>query len=110
MGEREGQTIEGSTRPSTDRELLGRLCARDSTAFALLYDRHARRVFGRALRPLGDPAAAEAATGAAFLALWHRAADADPPRGDVRGWLRATVERDATRDTAARAAAGTAGA
>ena len=102
-----GHAARGRARGgSGDAALLRCLASRDAAAFALLYDRHARQVFGHALRLHGDPAAVEAA----FLALWHRAAGADPPRGDVRGWLLATVERDETRDTMARAAAGTDGA
>jgi len=55
----------------TDADLLRRALDGDREAFAELYDRHARPVYGYALRILGDRTAAEDAVQETFLALFR---------------------------------------
>jgi RNA polymerase sigma factor (sigma-70 family) len=65
-----------SARPSSstrdDRELATLAIAGDGDAFALLYDRHERRVFGFCLRMLGNPDEAADATQETFIRLLGR--------------------------------------
>jgi RNA polymerase sigma-70 factor (ECF subfamily) len=71
----------------TDEELMVRVVARDQSAFAAVYDRHARVVYGSVVRYLGDPATAEDVTQEAFLAVWQRAEMFNPAAGKLLGWL-----------------------
>ncbi|GAC1400445.1 MAG: sigma-70 family RNA polymerase sigma factor [Chloroflexota bacterium] len=80
-----------STNDPSDEVLLDRVQARDSEAFALLYDRHSRAAFGLAYRVLGDSGSAEDVVQDAFLALWRRAETYGQTRGSVRAWLLAIV-------------------
>lgn len=62
-------------RPSTtldDRELAKLAIAGDGDAFAMLYDRHERRVYGFCLRMLGTPDEAGDATQETFMRLLRR--------------------------------------
>ena len=86
-------SVGASAASLADGALLARLAARDSAAFALLYDRHAPLVFGAAIRLLGDRLAAERAVEEAFLALWHQGAGIDQTRTTARAWLLALVCR-----------------
>lgn len=73
--------------PVDDVELVRRLCARDSTAFAALYDRHAAVVHGLVLSILRDPWLAEEVTHDVFLGLWQRPTLFDAQRGTFSAWL-----------------------
>ena len=68
-------------------ELLSRTAQRDEVAFAELYDATSRRVFGLALRILGDHGAAEEATLDAYTSVWLRASDYDEHRGAPMTWI-----------------------
>jgi RNA polymerase sigma-70 factor (ECF subfamily) len=70
-----------------DEELLVLVAGGDSTAFELVYDRHARVAFSLAFRLLGDRAAAEDLVQDAFLAVWRGADRFTPALGSVRGWV-----------------------
>ena len=68
-------------------DLARRLRARDSTALAALYDRHAAAVFGLARSILRDPRLAEEVTHDVFLGLWQRPDTFDARRGSFSAWL-----------------------
>ena len=94
----------------TDADLLGRIAARDRSAFEALYQRYARPLFGLALRMLGDRGRAEDAVQEAFTSVWRSASNYRPERGPAAPWLYA-VARNAIVDRArARARAGRRGA
>jgi RNA polymerase sigma-70 factor, ECF subfamily len=80
--------------------------ARDSEAFATLYDRHSRAAYSLAYRMMGERQAAEDLVQEAFLKLWRGAASSyRPERGSVRSWLLAIVHNraiDQLRSSASR--------
>jgi len=78
---------------TTDRELLRLLAARNTAAFALLYDRHAPRAFGTAVRLLDDPSAAERIVEQLFLAVWRGAPSLEPAQTSLWPWLSAQLLR-----------------
>ena len=67
--------------------LVTRLAAGDECAFAQLYDRTNRIVYGLALRILGDSSSAEDITMEVYLQVWRTASRYDPQRGTVTSWL-----------------------
>ena len=73
--------------PTTDTDLALLVAAGDEGAFAELYDRYSRTVFGMALNALRDYANAEDMTQEVFVSLWKRAALFDPARGVFRHWF-----------------------
>ena len=83
----------------TDADLLGRIAARDRSAFEALYRRYARPLFGLALRMLGDRGRAEDAVQEAFTSVWRSASNYRPERGPAAPWLYA-VARNAIVDRA----------
>lgn len=87
-----------------DAALLVCLAARESAALGALYDRHGRQVFAAAYRMTGSPEVAEEVVQDAFLAVWRRAEQYVPARGDVRGWLLAIVRNRAVDHLRARQA------
>ncbi|MGE3962066.1 MAG: RNA polymerase sigma factor [Dehalococcoidia bacterium] len=88
-----GEGDEVAPPANDDRELARRLQRRDASALAALYHAHRRRAFGLAYRVLGDPAAAEDAVQAAFLALWEQADRIDPDGGSLGALLMTVVHR-----------------
>ena len=70
-----------------DAELMARVAAGDRQAFATLYDRHVRAVYGAVLRYLRDPAAAEEVVQETFLAMWQRPGRYAADKGSLVGWL-----------------------
>lgn len=63
------------------------LTAEDNqAAFSTLYNRSSPRVFGLALRILGDQAAAEEVTLDVFLQVWRKASGFDPTRVSSVAW------------------------
>ena len=71
----------------SDGALLCRIAERDLEAFANLYRRYVRPVYGLALRRLSDRGRAEDATEEAFVAIWRSAATYVPERGGGARWL-----------------------
>jgi RNA polymerase sigma-70 factor (ECF subfamily) len=92
---------EGRAAPAggvvSDGELLVAIAGRDRAAFAVLYERYARAVFGLALSRLGDRGRAEDAVQETFAAIWRAASRYRPERGPGAPWLFG-VARNATTD------------
>lgn len=59
----------------------------DATAFARLFDEHARAVYCYAYRVLNDWAAAEDALSLTFLEAWRLRRKIDADGGSLRPWL-----------------------
>jgi RNA polymerase sigma-70 factor (ECF subfamily) len=71
-----------------DRALLERVAGGDADAFAALYRRYERPVFGVLLRlASGRRALAEEWLQEAFTRVWLGAGTHDPARGEVRPWI-----------------------
>jgi len=87
-------TDEGSATPS-DTQLMADVAAGDREAFAALYDRHARAVYGSVLRYLGDPGAAEDVVQETYLAVWTRPEGYAAGSGSLVGWLLAIARHRA---------------
>jgi len=68
-------------------ELLVAIAARKQSALGRLFDLCADRVFGVALRVLGDRDDAEEAVSDVFQQVWERAASYNAERGSVMSWL-----------------------
>lgn len=80
--------LHGKTEPPLQfADLVTRMAARDETALTALYDACSKRVFGLALRVVGDRQAAEEVTIDAFAQAWERAAGYEPSKGNVLCWL-----------------------
>lgn len=71
----------------TDFELFEEVANKQSWALAALYDRHAPRLFGLAVRILKDHPLAEDALQDVFLNIWRKAALFDKKRGNPVGWM-----------------------
>jgi len=71
----------------SDAELMARVVARDEGAFAQVYDRYVRAIYGTALRYLRDPGAAEDVVQETYLAMWDRSESYSPGEGSLVGWL-----------------------
>jgi RNA polymerase sigma-70 factor (ECF subfamily) len=72
---------------SSDSELVGRMARGDRGALAELYDRHAGRVLGLAVRLLGRRDQAEDLVHEIFLEAWRNAGQYAEGRGSVLTWL-----------------------
>jgi RNA polymerase sigma-70 factor (ECF subfamily) len=81
--------------PDADALLLERIARGDQDAVAELYDRHARRAYGLALRVTADPTLAEDAMQEAFCAIWRRADSFRTSRGSATSWVLALVHHKA---------------
>jgi RNA polymerase sigma-70 factor (ECF subfamily) len=75
-----------SQRADDEAVLIGRVADGDLTAFAALYDQYAGAVFAFAAHAVGHAPAEEVAQDV-FLRVWQRAAQFDPARGSVGGWI-----------------------
>ncbi|RME13858.1 MAG: sigma-70 family RNA polymerase sigma factor [Ardenticatenia bacterium] len=80
---------------SDDAVLAQRVADGDRQAFLALYDRYAARVYGLALRMLGEHMAAEEVTQDTFLKLWTRADTYSPRKGALAAWLLTIARRTA---------------
>ncbi len=76
-----------------DTVLMSRVAEGNRRAFLALYDRYSAKVYGLALRVLGDPMTAEEVTQDAFLRLWTRAETYNPDRGKLSSWLLTITRR-----------------
>src|SRR5690348_11364397 len=70
-----------------DAELAWRFRGGDPAALRAAYDRHARVVFGVALRALGGHHDAEDVTQQVFVRAWRARTTLEPARGSLGGWL-----------------------
>lgn len=89
-------------RRTSDSELVQRIARGDQEAFAVLYRRFARPVFGLALRRLGDRQRAEDVTQDTFAAIWRFAATYRHGRGPVAPWLYAIARNAVVNKARAR--------
>jgi len=70
-----------------DRETMQRVAEGDASALAAIFDRHARAVFGLALRVLEDQGDAEDVVEEVFAKAWSQARRYDADRDPVSAWL-----------------------
>ena len=70
-----------------DADLMARVAAGDQQAFAMLYDRHVRAVYGAVLRYVDDPGIAEDVVQETYLAMWQRPGGYAAEKGSLIGWL-----------------------
>jgi RNA polymerase sigma-70 factor, ECF subfamily len=70
-----------------DLRLMERIVARDTGAFADLYDRHSRLLFGLLVRMLGHRCDAEEVLQEVFTAVWNRSESYKVSLGSPLGWL-----------------------
>ena len=88
-----------------DEALISLIQARDSEAFAVLYDRHSRAAYALAYRMMGERQAAEDIVQDAFLKIWRATRSYRSERGSVRTWLLSVVHNrgiDQLRSSASR--------
>ena len=78
-----------------DEDLISLVQARDSEAFAVLYDRHSRPAYSLAYRMMGERQAAEDIVQDAFLKAWRAATSYRAERASVRTWLLSIVHNRA---------------
>jgi len=86
-----------------DEDLMTLVDAKDSDAFAVIYDRHGGAAYSLAHRIVGEAGMAEDVTQEAFLSIWRSTARFDATRGSVRAWVLGIVRNraiDALRRTA----------
>lgn len=82
--------------PRTDIDvLLARVARQDVEAFAALYDHTRARVYGLAIRVLGDQGYSEETTQEVYLHVWRGAAKFDPAAGSAISWLLTLAHRRA---------------
>ena len=67
--------------------LLARIAVGDQSALSELYDASGAKVFGLAMKILGDRAAAEETTLDVYTQVWRRIATYDAKRGTPGSWL-----------------------
>jgi len=71
----------------SDQALLAGFAADNATTAAAFVHRFQTRVYGVAIRLLGDRGMAEDVAQEAFVRAWRQAAKYDPERGSVAAWL-----------------------
>ncbi len=71
----------------TDALLARRVAAGEENALSQVYERYSRPVFGFLLRYLADRATAEDVQQTVFTEVWQKAANFDPDRGSLLGWI-----------------------
>ena len=80
-----GQT--GTELRASDAALIQKIVQRDESALAALYDRYASLLSSLLNRILRDTQAAEEILQDVFYQLWMNAAQFNPARGSLPGWL-----------------------
>lgn len=80
--------LHGKPEPTPQlAELVARMASRDEAALSALYETCGPRVFGLAIRIVGDRHTAEEVTVDAFAQAWDRAPGYEPSKGTVLSWL-----------------------
>ena len=80
-----------------DHALVQRMAAGDERALGELYDRHGRAAYALACAIVGERADADEVVVDVFGQAWRAAAQFEPARGSVGGWL-ATIARTRALD------------
>jgi RNA polymerase sigma factor (sigma-70 family) len=75
----------------SDRELWSRSLRGDGDAFAVLFDRHERRVYRAVLRSANDSGGAEDLVASVFLELWRRRGAVHLVDDSLAPWLLVTA-------------------
>jgi RNA polymerase sigma-70 factor (ECF subfamily) len=70
-----------------DEELIARICAGESTALEILFERYSRLFMGIGLRILGDRGEAEEIVQEIFLYIYQKANLYDHERGPANRWI-----------------------
>ena len=71
----------------SDSALFAEIARKKADALSVLYDRHAARLYGLALKILKDPALAEDVLQDLFLYLWQNAEKFEERRGQALAWM-----------------------
>jgi RNA polymerase sigma-70 factor (ECF subfamily) len=82
-------------KPKNDAALVRLVAQGNQNAFLELYDHYSSRVYGLAIRMLGEEMAAEEVTQDTFLKLWTRADSYSPLKGTLLTWLLTITRRTA---------------
>ena len=77
----------GTELRASDAALIQKIVQRDESALAALYDRYASLLSSLLNRILRDTQASEEILQDVFYQLWRNAAQFDPARGSLPGWL-----------------------
>lgn len=85
------QRLQLASETEPDALLLRRVAGGDRAALARLFELHAGRLLGIALRIVRRRELAEEVIQDAFVAIWNRAGQFDPARGSASGWMSAIV-------------------
>ncbi|WP_228054344.1 sigma-70 family RNA polymerase sigma factor [Nodosilinea sp. LEGE 07298] len=85
-----------ASEPASDRDLVNRLWAGDTSALATLYDRYSSMVYTLALKMLANTTEAEDLTQEVFVNFWQRR-QYNPDRGSIGSYL-ATYTRSRAID------------
>ncbi|MQA14721.1 MAG: sigma-70 family RNA polymerase sigma factor [Pseudonocardiaceae bacterium] len=90
-----GRAADRAAEDPADVELVGRLCAGDSSALAEIYRRYGRPGYSLARRICADEGLAEDVVQEVFLTLWRDPGRFDPARGGFATWLLTLIHHKA---------------
>lgn len=79
----------------SEQMLMQKICQRDQSALASLYERFGNAVYSLALHVLQDQISAEEVTQDVFLKIWERADQWDSKRGKLATWILAMTRNAA---------------
>jgi RNA polymerase sigma-70 factor, ECF subfamily len=82
-----GPRIQTRDLAPDDQTLLAQVAQGNSRALEILYERHARVVYGVALRIVGAADLAEDIVQETFWRVWRRSRTLQPGRGQVAAWI-----------------------
>ncbi|MGH2531619.1 MAG: RNA polymerase sigma factor [Thermomicrobiales bacterium] len=85
-------------RQETERDLIGRLAAGDSSALEPVYDQFAQPVFALLVRIVADRPVAEELLQETFVRAWQHAGRYDPARGSLLSWLMGIAHHQALNE------------
>ena len=88
-------TAAAQSDPAQLRAWLHRAAQRDRTAFRMLYEASAPRLYGLALRILGRRELAEEVVQESFVAIWHHAIDYESALSAPMTWMTTIVRNRA---------------